>query len=81
MSPLVAVRIVTCLSRLLQKPPDQPRHHLRGKILERRRRPAIQSQTMDAIHALHRFERNLEVVGVAAHRGQRVGLNDSLRVT
>ena len=42
---------------------------LRRKILERRRRPLVQPHQMDAV--INLFQRDAEIIGVAAHRGQQ----------
>ncbi len=65
-------------SVLAQKSSEHPRHHLRGEILERSRRPLIQPHQENAV--VNFFQRDGEVVGITAHRGQIVVGNDFRRV-
>ena len=61
---------------LAQKTPEHPAHHLRGKILERRRRSLVQPHQENA--DMNDFQRHRKVVGLVAHRRQHVARNDAL---
>ncbi len=66
------------LAVFAQKMPEHPRHHLRGEILERRRRALVQPHQENAV--VNFFQRDRKIVGVAANRGQIVVGNDALGI-